>query len=78
MILFAVFMGYLLGIAPFLYKEIQTIIQKKEENQTAKKEQNDATQILDEWLNGKQEVGNKANQEDIYQEYMTGVVKKGE
>lgn len=78
MILFAVFMGYLLGIAPFLYKEIQTILQKKEENQTAKKEQNDATQILDEWLNGKQEASNKANQEDIYQEYMTGVVKKGE
>lgn len=78
MILFAVFMGYLLGIAPFLYEEIQTILQKKEENQTAKKEQNDATQILDEWLNGKQEVSNKANQEDIYQEYMTGVVKKGE
>lgn len=78
MILLAVFMGYLLGIAPFLYKEIQTIIQEKEENQTAKKEQNDATQILDEWLNGKQEVSNKANQEDIYQEYMTGVVKKGE
>lgn len=78
MILLAVFMGYLLGIAPFLCKEIQTIIQKEKENQTAKKEQNDATQILDEWLNGKQEVNNKANQEDIYQEYMTGVVKKGE
>lgn len=81
MILIAVIVGYLLGIAPFIYLKLQDKQEKtpKEEkgNEVANKNEIPAD-ILDEWLNGTKDK-NKINQQDIYQEYVTGQeVTKGE
>lgn len=79
MILISVIVGYILGIAPFIY--LKLIDKKEKENETKqeeKKERENAS-IFDEWLNGpKTELTNQVNQEDIYNEYITGEVKKGE
>lgn len=74
MILIAVITGYVLGIAPFIYKEIidRTLINKSKKEETEK--QNTAEQIFNEWLNGAD--ANKTNQvSNIYEEYMTGETK---
>lgn len=81
MVLTAVIIGYLLGIAPFITPKILELINcKKEEKQN---EENKITQnqILDEWLNGanKEETQTtQVNQEDILKEYLTGIEAKGE
>lgn len=68
MVLIAVVVGYVLGIAPFIYKIITERTNKKE----AENKQISAEQIFSEWLNGPE----KTNQEtNIYDEYMTGEVK---
>lgn len=68
MVLIAVIVGYVLGIAPFIYKTITERINKKE----AENKQTSAEQIFNEWLNGP----DKQNQEtNIYDEYVTGEVK---
>lgn len=79
MILIAVIIGYLLGIAPFIYKEITERQSKvKEINQEAKEEVK-TQEIFEEWLNGPKEVNKtEITQEDIYKEYTTGIVEKGE
>lgn len=78
MILIGVLMGYILGVAPFIMpKFYEAMLNKKksvkEENITKQEEE-----ILDEWLNGpkdkQEEKGNNvANQQDIFNEYMTGI-----
>lgn len=70
MVVIAVVIGYILGVAPFVIpKVIERIdnsrVVKEEAEET--KEQNE---IFDEWLNGLSE--NKVNQQDIYNEYVTG------
>ena len=68
MVLIAVLVGYVLGIAPFIYK---TIVEKTDKKEATEK-QASAEQIFNEWLNGPE----KTNQEtNIYDEYMTGEVK---
>ncbi len=68
MVLIAVIVGYVLGIAPFIYK---TIVEKTDKKEATEK-QASTEQIFNEWLNGPE----KTNQEtNIYDEYMTGEVK---
>ena len=68
MVLIAVVLGYVLGIAPFIYK---TIVEKTDKKEATEK-QASAEQIFNEWLNGPE----KTNQEiNIYDEYVTGEVK---
>lgn len=68
MVLIAVVVGYVLGIAPFIYK---TIVEKTDKKEATEK-QASAEQIFNEWLNSPE----KTNQEtNIYDEYMTGEVK---
>lgn len=77
MIILAVIVGYVLGVAPFVVpKFYETMINRKEmakESNITKQEE----EILDEWLNGprkSEEKGNNlANQQDIFNEYMTGI-----
>ena len=79
MILISVIIGYLLGMAPYIYKEIKEIIIQKQENKIQKNETTEMEKILDEYLNGaKEEDNTKINQEDIFEEYITGKVTKGE
>ena len=79
MILIAVIVGYVLGIAPFIYIKL---LERQKNTQVEKQEEKieDKTQeILDEWLNGAKEVNKvEVTQEDLYEEYTTGIVKKGE
>lgn len=77
MILAAVIVGYLLGIAPFIAPKILGLINSKNVAEKEEKESTAQEEILNEWLNGPQEKSN-VNQEDIWQEYMTGKVTKGE
>lgn len=76
MILISVVVGYLLGIAPFIYiklTEREKKIENKEPVTTISNE------IFNEWLYGEQKVQHQKNQEDLYEEYMTGKeVSKGE
>jgi len=80
MILFAVIIGYLLGVAPSIYKEIKEIINKREEKSNAEKDGIETQELLDEWLNGPKKTetietpqnNNGVNQADIYTEYITG------
>lgn len=48
MVLIAVVVGYVLGIAPFIYK---TIVEKTDKKEATEK-QASAEQIFNEWLNG--------------------------
>lgn len=79
MILIAVVVGYILGIAPFIYSQF---IEKQEQDKQIKQEnskEKEATEIFNEWLNGtEQKQTTQVDQADIYNEYMTGIVKKGE
>lgn len=79
MILIAVIIGYILGVAPFLYPKF---MEKQEQNKQAKQEdskEKEVNEILNEWLNGpEQKQTTQVDQADIYNEYMTGIVKKGE
>ena len=84
MILLAVVVGYLLGVAPSIYKEIKEIINKREEKSNAEKDGIKTQELLDEWLNGPKKPEEPAkpettennnvgiNQADIYTEYITG------
>lgn len=76
MIILAVIVGYVLGVAPFIVPKLyEAMINRKEtvkEENVTRQEQ----ELLDEWLNGpkKEEKNNNvANQQDIFNEYMTGI-----
>lgn len=77
MILIAVVVGYLLGITPYIYKEIREIMMNQYEKKKDNEEKNTAEEIFNEWLNGAKEDKKEVNQEDLYKEYTTGEVTKG-
>lgn len=68
MILVAVIIGYLLGVAPFIVPKIIERIDSKQKVEVNQEEEKERNEIFDEWLNGAKQV----NQEDIYKEYVTG------
>ncbi len=72
MVLVAVMIGYIMGIAPFIYKEIKENIKTEKGQKKNKQEEITIEQIIDEYLNGPINQENKINQEDLYQEYITG------
>lgn len=75
MILVAVTIGYILGVLPFIIPKIAERIDNKQVKHEEIEENKSQAEILDEWLNG----APKVNQEDLYNEYMTGEeTRKGE
>lgn len=72
MILIAVIVGYVLGIAPFVVPKILEIVQTKRNEQESQEDEKKELEIYDEWLNGPKQEKNLKNQEDIYQEYISG------
>ena len=76
MILASIITGYILGILPFVVPKIVERIDNRQVKDEEIKENASQAEILNEWLNG---VPNKVNQQDIYNEYMTGKeTQKGE
>lgn len=69
MVLVAVIIGYLLGIAPFTVPKVIERIDKNKTTEVIEDDKKEQLEILDEYLNGPK-VG--VNQEDIYNEYITG------
>lgn len=75
MVLIAVIVGYILGVIPFILPKILTL---KEEKQSSKEMENyykNQENILNEWLNGKEDEvtqTNEIDQEDMFKEYVTG------
>ena len=75
MILIAVMVGYILGVIPFILPKILSL---KEEKQSSKEMENyykNQENILNEWLNGKEDEvtqTNEIDQEDMFKEYVTG------
>ncbi len=65
MIILAVLVGYTLGIAPFIVPKIVELIDKHKEVKEEETKEAERNEIFDEWLNG-------INQQDIYNEYITG------
>lgn len=79
MILIAVIVGYMLGIAPSIYRDITDKTKEKKQVITHETEKTEQQEIFEEWLNGPKEVNKtEITQEDIYKEYTTGIVEKGE
>lgn len=77
MILLAVIVGYILGIAPFVVPKILELRKNKVVEDTNKEDEKTQNEIFDEWLNGSTKT-NQVNQADIYNEYITGIeTKKG-
>lgn len=77
MILLAVIVGYILGIAPFVVPKILELRKNKVVEDTNKEDSKTQNEIFDEWLNGPAKT-NQVNQEEIYNEYITGIeTKKG-
>lgn len=72
MILIAVIVGYILGTAPFVVPKILEIVQNKRNEQESQEDEKKELEIFDEWLNGPKQEKNLKNQEDIYQEYISG------
>lgn len=78
-LIIAVIVGYILGIAPFIVPKIIELKDNKKQEIENKKESESQEDILYEWLNGKtEEDTKKVNQQDIYEEYVTGKTTKGE
>lgn len=69
MILLAVIVGYILGIAPLVVPKIIELIKDKSTEVINQEEEKTQTEIFNEWLNGPTK---EVNQEDIYNEYITG------
>ena len=81
MILIAVIVGYILGIAPFVVPKIVEMKQNKTKREVEVQEDKTTTEIINEWLNGpqKEDEENNVTQQDIYNEYVTGkVTPKGD
>lgn len=74
MVLVAVIVGYVLGIAPFVIPKIIEFYKNREKEKVDIEESKEQAEIFDEWLNGpKVNDSNEVNQQDIYDEYITGV-----
>ena len=71
MVVIAVVIGYLLGVAPFV---VPKIIERIDNNKNLKykeeqeKEAKEQEEIYNEWVYG----ASKVNQQDLYNEYVTG------
>ena len=77
MIILAVIVGYILGIAPFVVPKILELRKNKVVEETNKEDAKTQNEIFDEWLNGPAKT-NQVNQADIYNEYITGIeTRKG-
>lgn len=87
----AVVVGYLLGITPFIVPKIVEKITETRNYKYEQKEEAEQKEIYDEWLNGVKTFDTKQegkvdfltkeslyNQQDIYNEYITGKVVKGD
>lgn len=75
MILAAIITGYILGVLPFIIPKIVERVDNRQVKHNEIEENKSQAEILDEWLNG----APKVNQEDLYNEYMTGEeTRKGE
>ncbi len=80
----AVVVGYLLGVIPFVLPKLIENIRQHKINKMELKEEQEQNEIFDEYLNGvktydtPQEGKISFNQEDAYNEYITGEVVKGE
>lgn len=75
MILTAVIVGYILGIAPFVVPKIIGIMQNRVKERNDSQESKEQQEVFDEWINGpRKDSDNKVNQQDIYNEYLTGKV----
>lgn len=72
MILLAVVIGYILGIAPFVIPKILELKKVKIKEEDDKEEAQAQAEIFNEWLNGPQKQNTGVNQQDIYNEYITG------
>ncbi len=65
----AVIVGYLLGVLPYVIPKVADLLQEKKTVKIETDKSKEQEEIFKEWLNGPQEA---VNQEDIYNEYMTG------
>ena len=77
MIILAVLVGYILGIAPFIVpKIIERIDNKKkvEAEETEKTEIDEQKEIFNEWVYGTNEP-KLVDQHELFEEYITGKVK---
>lgn len=68
MVVIAVVIGYLLGVAPFVVPKIIERIDSKKNVEITEAEEKEQNEIFNEWIYG----GNKVNQQDLYNEYVTG------
>ena len=77
MVIIAVIVGYILGVAPFLVPFIYNKIIENKSNIEVKDEKNEINAILNEYINGKEYSdkieGEGITTEDIFKEYTTGV-----
>lgn len=69
MVLIAVIVGYLLGVLPYVIPKVADLLQEKKTVKSETDKNKEQEEIFKEWLNGPQEA---VNQEDIYNEYITG------
>ena len=77
----AMIIGYILGIAPFITPKIIELVRNRVNTSKKEEENKEQAEIFDEWLNGakKEETPTSINQQDIYNEYITGIPStKGE
>lgn len=77
MILIAVIVGYLLGIAPFIFMYFYKKKIEAKEEQKIQVENKEGKEIFNEWVYGREKeeiLQNKFNQEDIFKEYTTGEI----
>lgn len=81
MILIAVIVGYILGVIPFILPKILSLKEEKQSSQEMENYYKNQENILNEWLNGKEETiqTNEIDQEAMFKEYVTGKeTKKGD
>lgn len=72
MIILAVVIGYILGISPFVVPKIIERIENRRVKEEKIEQDKETADIFDEWLNGPKEDRVGINQQDIYNEYITG------
>lgn len=70
--LLAVVIGYILGASPFIVPKIIERVENNKVKEEKTEKDKEAIDILDEYLNGPKEGRRGINQQDIYNEYITG------
>ena len=74
MIILAVVIGYLLGIAPFIIPKIVERIDNNKKVEIEAEETKEQEELFDEWLNGINEP-KQVDSHELFEEYITGKVK---